>query len=53
MLKIKFRYKDRYTAPDRWSEQECVMSSVRECIKFYGLDQPDVEYQIVSVEEVK
>lgn len=53
MLRIKFRYKDCYTKEGKWSEQECVMSSVRECIEFYGLDQPDVEYQIVSVEEVE
>ena len=52
MKRIKFRYKDRYTKLGQWSEQECVMESVRECIKFYGLDQPDVEYVIVSVEEV-
>lgn len=44
MKRIKFRYKDKYTKPGQWSEQEC--------IKFYGLDQPDVEYEIVSVEEV-
>lgn len=52
MKRIKFRYKDRYTKPGQRSEQECVMSSVCECIEFYGLDQPDVEYQVVSVEEV-
>ena len=52
MKRIKFKYKDKYTKPGQWSEQECVMESVRECIKFYGLDQPDVEYKIVSVEEV-
>lgn len=53
MLKIKFKYQDAYTKPGIWSEKECVMSNIRECIEFYGLDQPDVEYQIVSVEEVK
>jgi hypothetical protein len=52
MLKIKFRYKDRYTAPGKWSEQECVVDSVKDCIEIYGLDQPDVEYQIVSIKEV-
>jgi len=51
MLKIKFRYKDRYTE-GTWSEQECVASSIKECKEFYGLDQPDVEYEIVSVEKV-
>lgn len=53
MVRIKFKYKDCYTKADSWSEQECVMDSVAECIKFYGLDQPDVEYQIVSVEKVQ
>lgn len=53
MLHIKFRYQDEYTKPGCWSEQECTMSSVQECIKFYGLDQPDVTYQIVEVKEVK
>ncbi len=52
MLRIKFRYKDRYTREETWSEQECVVSSVKECKELYGLDQPDVEYEIVSVEEV-
>lgn len=53
MLHIKFRYKDIYTKEGSWSEQECVMSSVKDCIATYGLDNPDVEYQIISVEEVK
>lgn len=52
MKRIKFRYKDKYTKPGQWSEQECVLESVKECIKFYGLDQTDVEYKIVSVEVV-
>ena len=53
MLHIKFNYKDKHTEPGQWSEQECIAESVKECIKFYGLDQPDVEYKIISVEEVK
>lgn len=52
MLHIKFRYRDQYTKGDAWSEQECVMDSIKKCIEWYGLDYPDVEYQIVSVEEV-
>lgn len=52
MLHIKFEYRDEFTRDDRWSEQECIASSVREAVKFYGLDQPDVEYRIVLVEEV-
>ena len=53
MLHIKFNYKDQHTESGRWSEQECVAQSVKECIKFYGLDQPDVEYKLISIEEVK
>ena len=54
MKRIKFRYKDKdkYTKPGQRSEQKCVRETVRECIKFYGLDQRDVGYEIVSVVEV-
>lgn len=52
MLRVKFRYKDRYTKEGMWSEQECVVPSLKECKEFYGLDQPDVEYEILNVEKV-
>ena len=51
MLKITFKYRDSYSG-DRWNEQSCVMESVSECIKWYGLGT-DCEYEIISVEEVK
>lgn len=51
MLKIKFEYKDRYTN-GKWNQQECVMHSVAECKKVYGLGV-DCEYRIIKVEEVK
>lgn len=51
MLHIKFRYKDAYTH-DEWAEQECVVSSVKECKELYGLGI-DCEYQIINVEEIK
>lgn len=50
MLKIKFRYMDRYSN-GKWNEQECIVSSVRKCIEFYGLGV-DCDYQILSVEEI-
>lgn len=53
MLHIKFRYQDAYTESDKWSEQECCMKTVKDCIEFYGLNQPNVRYQIISVEEVE
>ena len=50
MKRIKFKYMDRYTN-GRWNEQECIVSSVAECIKLYGLGI-DCSYQIISVKEV-
>lgn len=51
MLRIEFEYKDKYTNGN-WNSQECVMESVQDCIKFYGLGV-DCEYRIIKVEEVK
>ena len=51
MLKIEFEYRDAYTN-GRWNKQTCIMQSVVECIKVYGLGV-DCEYRIVKVEEVK
>lgn len=51
MLKIKFKYQDRYCYP-KWNEQECVVSSVQECKELYGLGV-DCDYRILSIEEVK
>lgn len=50
MLRIKFEYRDEYTN-GQWRTQECVMSSVEECKRWYGLGI-DCEYRIISVEEV-
>lgn len=49
MLRIKFKYADALSGWE-WREQECVVSSVAECKKIYGLGI-DCEYQIISVEE--
>lgn len=48
MLQITFRYKDKYSK-GRWLTQVCVMSSVQECIQWYGLGI-DCEYKIIKVE---
>jgi hypothetical protein len=50
MLRIKFKYCDKYTH-GKWVEQECVMSSVAECIKRYNLGG-DCDYEIISVEKI-
>ncbi len=51
MLKIKFEYKDDLSR-GKWNQQECIMSSVEECKRVYGLGV-DCEYRILSVEEIK
>ena len=50
MVKVKFEYRDEWSR-GKWNEQECIVSSVQECIKIYGLGI-DCEYRIISVEEV-
>ena len=50
MLKITFKYCDRYTN-GKWVEQQCVVRSVEECERIYGLGI-DCEYTIVSIERI-
>lgn len=50
MLHIKFKYKDEYSNGN-WNEQECIVSSMKECKELYGLGI-DCEYQILEVKEV-
>ena len=50
MLKITFRYKD-FMSDYEWRTQHCVVESIEECIRIYGLDDPDVEYEILNVEK--
>lgn len=47
MLKITFRYKDALSNWE-WREQSCVMPSVEEAKKIYGLGI-DCDYEILSV----
>jgi hypothetical protein len=50
MVKIVFEYRDKYSGWE-WREQSCVVSSIEECKKIYGLGV-DCDYRIVSVAEV-
>jgi len=52
MVHIKFKYRDEYCKDDKFNIQECTVRSREECIKLYGFDQSDVEYEIISEEEV-
>ena len=50
MVAVKFEYRDDYSNGE-WRKQECVVNSVEECKKLYGLGI-DCEYRIISVEEI-
>lgn len=50
MLRIKFKYADAMSNW-QWREQQCVVSSVAECKRIYGLGI-DCDYEIISVEEI-
>lgn len=51
MVKIKFRFRDAMSNWE-WRERQCQVSSLEECIRIYGLDAGDVDYEIISIEEV-
>ena len=51
MVEVEFEYKDAYTN-GKWNKQSCIVSSVAECKKIYGLGI-DCEYRITKVTEVK
>ena len=51
MVKIKFEYKDKMSNWE-WRQQECVVSSVEECKRIYGLGI-DCDYRIIEVKEIE
>lgn len=50
MLNITFKYRDEMSNW-KWRTQSCVVSSVEECKRIYGLDNGDVEYEILEIKE--
>lgn len=50
MLRIIFEYRDAFTNGE-WREQECIVSSVEECKRIYGLGV-NCEYRIILIESV-
>lgn len=50
MVKVTFMYKDAWSKGE-WRTQTCVVGSVNERIRIYGLGV-DCEYKILSVEKV-
>lgn len=50
MKKITFRYADAMSNW-QWRTQSCIMESVADCIKMYGLGI-DCDYEILTVEDI-
>ena len=50
MVEITFKYRDSMSNW-QWRQQSCTVSSLGECKKIYGLNESDVDYEIISVEE--
>ena len=51
MKENTFKYRD-YMSNGKWRKQHCTVESVDECIRIYGLDESDVEYEILEVKDV-
>lgn len=49
MKHIVFEYRDGYSNGE-WKQQECVCSSIKECIEWYGLNE--CEWRLISIEDV-
>ena len=50
MVRVTFIYADEMSGW-AWRKQQCVVRSVEDCIKLYGLGY-DCDYEILLVEEV-
>lgn len=50
MVHVRFKYRDEFCRDGKFREQECLVRSVDECKKIYGLDQ--CEHEILEVKEV-
>lgn len=52
LVEVRFRYKDELSHGE-WNEQKCVVRSVEECKRIYGLGiDSTCEYEIIEVKEV-
>ena len=51
MVKIKFEYRDEMSNW-KWKEQECIVRSVEECKRIYGLGI-DCDNRIIEVKEIE
>lgn len=53
MKEITFKYRDYLCNDHKWRTRDCIVETVNECIRIYGLDDRDVEYEILEVKEME
>ena len=52
MVHVVFEYKDKLSK-GKWRRQSCIVRSIEECKKIYGLGvDKTCQYRIIKVEEV-
>lgn len=51
MVRIDFEYADAMSGWE-WRRQSCIVRSLDECIRIYGLGT-DCDYRIVNIEELE
>lgn len=44
MVKIRFKYRDEFCKDGKWNEQECIVSSLAECIKFMASTNANTKF---------
>jgi hypothetical protein len=49
-LEISFEYRDAFSHGE-WRRQSCLMPSVEDAVRVYGLDEDDVDYRILDVRD--
>ena len=49
MLEITFKYRD-WLSNFEWKTQHCTVDSIEECIRIYGLNDSDIEYEFIKIE---
>ena len=50
MKEITFKYRD-FMSHYEWRIQHCTVESIEECIRIYGLDDPDVDFEIIEIKD--
>ena len=52
MKEITFKFRDTMSGW-KWRKRTCTVESIDECIRIYGLDDYDVDFEIIEVKDVE